>query len=230
MPATTRRRAADGAANGHGANGANGAPTPAAAPSVFAHALRMATVNLLRRSSSIDPRWRKQGLRTVTYTLSSLLYTVVGLITLLGLARCPQAVPEWPVAVAGPEAVLVALQGLWSYWSDVACVGLTSWAHPVDRVGALPLTALQCYKWLLRMPRLGMSPREAAFMFSATVTAVGFKTLGYRAILARDMAAYRRSHTLWHTVLPLAVVAFNVSRWRAAHLDGRCSALPLPWA
>ena len=103
-------------------------------------------------------------------------------------------------------------------------VGLQSWAHPVDRLGAVPLTALQVYKCFVAIPSRGASVLELVWLWAAVGVGVGYKLCGTRAIMTRDMARYRHCHTAWHLVLPLGLAAFNGYRWRAAQLEGRCSA------
>lgn len=187
---------------------------------LLSHALRMVTVGILNRRSSIDPRWRKK-LKTPLYCASSFAYSAVGLLSLLQWTACAAAAPEMPLAYALSEAVLVTLQGGWSYWSDVLRVGEPSWAHPVDRASAVSLCAVQVLKFCVILPA-HLSARQRVWVVGGIGGALACKVRGYHAILANDVHSYRRSHILWHLSLPLVIGALNAWRWRDAHREGRC--------
>ena len=87
-----------------------------------------------------------------------------------------------------------------------------SWAHPLDRVSALSLTALQFYKvfWVL-LPSLYAA--ELGWFGVGLATAVSLKVADYYAILEGDAARYERTHLLWHVSLPFVFSAHTATMW-----------------
>ena len=118
--------------------------TPKPGANLVAHALYMVTVGIFNTASTVPPKWRKDlKARSTPYALSSLFFCVVGAVALLQAVYCPLAIAGWPTRYGVPEAVLVILAGVWSYWSDVIAIGTVSIAHPIDRFSAVALTGLQ---------------------------------------------------------------------------------------
>ena len=97
---------------------------------LFAFALYMVTVGVFKQDSNIPPEWRANLRQPFTaYAVSSFFYTAAGLLTLCQIAWCPLAAPPgWPTRYATIEAVLICLQGIWSYWSDVVSIGTAAWS------------------------------------------------------------------------------------------------------
>lgn len=135
------------------------APKPGA--NLFLFALYMVTVGVFKTASTIPPEWRPNLSQPFTaYAVSSFFYTATGLLTLCQIFWCPLATPPgWSTRCATVEAVLICLQGFWSYWSDVVSIG----AHRTgqNRKAAV-LAAAQADHRPLRRSRLmapGSDPR-----------------------------------------------------------------------
>jgi hypothetical protein len=64
------------------------------------------------------------------------------------------------------------------------------------------LTALQVYKFIFVFPP-HLSAAEVALLWGGTSLALAAKIAGYRAILAKDVHAFRTAHTAWHLVRAL---------------------------
>ena len=148
---------------------------------------------------------------------------------------CPAASPiGWSAGQGLRESVLVILQGVWSYWSDVLAVGQVSWcrrhsvtrlsptpaprvaqvswAHPIDRASAVALTGFQLFKLLfLMLPT--MSWPEVLWLAGGLAAGIYFKVADYYALFEGNALRYRRSHTLWHVCLPFAFTAHTLARW-----------------
>ena len=129
------------------------------------------------------------------------------------LAACPDAFPpSWPTSYARFEALCVTLQGFFSYWSDVMCIGRTSIAHPIDRCSAQALIFLQFYKYILCLrPFLG----AAELLWCSTTLAIGMvlKFGDYYAIKTNDMPLFEQSHTWWHVTLPFGLGSHILYLW-----------------
>lgn len=162
---------------------------------LIVHALYMVTVGVFATRSTVNPKWRPNLTQRFTaYALSSLFYSAAGIICLLQLVWCPLASPPgWPTRYSIPEAVLVTLQGVWSYWSDVVAIGTTSIAHPIDRFSAVTLTFFQFYKFgILLWP--AMDTPDKVWTSTTLAFAVVCKMADYHAMRANDISLYRRSH------------------------------------
>eukprot|EP00966_Prymnesium_polylepis_P327948 7383770-Prymnesium_polylepis.1 len=181
---------------------------------VARHGLRMVTTRLLDRRSSIPHSWRAVLSEPLSaYALSSWCYCVCGLVGLAQATRCPGASPVgWDAAHGARECVLVILQGIWSYLSDVVAVGRVSWAHPVDRFSAVALTFFQAYK-LGFLVRATMSWPELLWLAGGLGVGIFYKVADYHALLAGDALRYRRTHTAWHVSLPFVFAAHTLVQW-----------------
>ena len=185
-------------------------------PTLLAHTRRMLSHHALRRQSSIPHSWRRHlAVPLSVYGLSSFTYVAVGLHALALWSSCPSAIPEWPPAIARPEACLVTLQGIWSFFSDVLNVGRDSAFHPIDRASALALVAVQLIKFGLVMPH-SMTVAELVWIWFGLAGGIGRKLCGYRAILRGSPESFRTWHTLWHVSMPLFVGLLHSTRWRAS--------------
>jgi hypothetical protein len=188
------------------------APKPGV--SLFAYALCMITTGVFDVKSNIPPEWRPNLRQPFTaYAISSFFYTAVGIVTLFQIYLCPLAAPPgWPVRYATAEAVLICLQGIWSYCSDVISIGATSFAHPIDRFSAVTLTFFQVYKFgILLRPVLG--PVDLAWVGTTLAIGFGCKFADYQAMQSRNISMYRRSHFWWHVSLPLGFGTYCIYRW-----------------
>ena len=188
--------------------------TPKPGQNLFLHALYMVTVGVFNTASTVNPAWRKNLSQPYTaYAVSSLFYTAAGLLTLAQTILCPGACsPGWPPGWAQPEAILVILQGFWSYWSDVAAIGTTSIAHPIDRFSAVCLTFFQFYKFgVMCAPHMGVV--DAAWTSTTLALAIVCKMFDYRSMQANDIAFYRRSHFWWHVSLPFGFGSYVIYVW-----------------
>jgi len=184
------------------------------------HTLRMITYGALNRNSSIKPSWRTRLARPCSlYGLSCFAYTVVGLHSMALWLLCPQAIPEWPPHIAVPESFLVAVQGLWSFASDVVHVGQPSTFHVVDRVSALVLVAAQLAKFCWLLPR-SLSVAERAWIWGGLAIGIACKVGGFKAVISGGSADFHRWHILWHLSLPLTFGAFHASRWHSCAVCG----------
>mmetsp|Transcript_26777 Transcript_26777/g.58793 ORF Transcript_26777/g.58793 Transcript_26777/m.58793 type:complete len:205 (+) Transcript_26777:215-829(+) len=178
---------------------------------VLFHTVRMATTGLVKTQSSIDPQWRMILANPFSvYATSSFAYSLAGALALMQTMSCPCILPGWPYRLCCVESLLVIQQGLLSYWADALRIGLKSVAHPIDRVSAVTLTALQLFKYSICIE---MSPAERIWIWAALLAALSMKVLGYYAILSRNVYLFRDAHTLWHLSLPIAVAVFNTWRW-----------------
>ena len=95
------------------------------------------------------------------------------------------------------------------------------------------------YKFALVFPP-HLSALDALILWGGTMLALGAKIAGYRAILAKDVHAFRKAHTAWHLasarsrtplphtarvvpaahfespppqLLPFAAASYNLLRW-----------------
>jgi hypothetical protein len=88
-----------------------GGGKPPGASEVAAHTARMLSTRLLSTTSSIPPAWRSVlARRGTTYSLSCLLYTLIGVLSFLQWWQCPQSIWWWPRSIAYPESFLVTAQ------------------------------------------------------------------------------------------------------------------------
>ena len=172
--------------------------TPKPGANLLKHALYMITIGIFNKASTVPPKWRKDLKPPFTaYALSSLFYSVVGIMTLVQTIYCPLAIPGWSVTYSMPEAVLVTLAGLWSYWSDVIAIGTTSIAHPIDRFSAVALTGLQVFKFgFMLLP--DMDAIDMAWTGITLTLAIVCKMADYKAMQSKSISFYRRSHFWWH--------------------------------
>jgi hypothetical protein len=176
------------------------------------HTLWAVSVNVFNKKSALPKAWRVElSIPFTAYSCSSSTYTVVGLHALLMFLLCPESIPEYPQQAALIESTLVALQGFWSYSSDVDGVGMETYVHCVDRFSAIALLAFQLYKWTFIITSLGEG--EKAWIWLWTSVAIFSKLRGYRAIIDTDLHAFRIWHIMWHFWLPLAILAFHQQRW-----------------
>ena len=181
------------------------------------HAMYMVTLGVFNTRSAVDPSWRAELRVPYTpYAVSSLFYSAAGIAAICQVLWCPSASsPGWPPAFSLPEAALVFLQGVWSYWSDVVDIGKTSPMHAVDRFSAVSLTFLQVYKFGVVL-RPWMTPLDMAWTGVTLVTAVACKMADYHAMQSDDMHLYIRSHFWWHVTLPLGLGSFCLYKWVTA--------------
>ena len=170
-------------------------PAPKPGGSLVLHALYMISIGIFNTASATPPSWRPNLTQRYTaYALSSLFYTAAGTFALCAALWCPLASTQgWPPQYAVPEAVLVMLQGVWSYWSDVIDVGTVSYAHPIDRFSAVTLTGLQFVKFGV-MLRPWMDRVDALWTGTALLVAIGCKMADYDAMQSKSISYYRRSH------------------------------------
>ena len=187
-----------------------------APPTLLQHTVRMITYGVWRRRSSISPSWRTHlSVPFSLYALSSFAYTAVGLQAVAMWMACPAAVPEYSAAIAIPEACLVALQGVWSFHSDVLHVGQDSIFHVVDRASAVTLVAVQLAKFAVFLP-WSMTSAEVIGVWIGLVAGIFCKLRGYRAILRGSVESFRLWHILWHVSMPLTIGVLHSTRWRSA--------------
>lgn len=194
---------------------------PASSWPLLRHTARMVSYGALSRKSSIPEAWREHLARPRSaYAWSSFMYTLVGLQSLLLWTSCPAAVSEWPQRIARPEAVLVTLQGIWSFYSDVLYVGLYSSFHTVDRLSALTLTGFQILKFGIVLP-WSMSLYELAWVWCGLALGIHCKLRGYRAVIDSSVHSFRIWHIAWHCSFPITFLAFHGYRW---HVCDACAA------
>ncbi|KAL1507823.1 hypothetical protein AB1Y20_007431 [Prymnesium parvum] len=178
------------------------------------HLLRLLTVKLVDRHSSIPLAWRRVLSRPCSaYALSSLLFCLAGVVEFAQCAACAPASPAGFSAKSGVlEAVLVFQQGILSYWSDVLRVGQVSWAHPLDRLSAVSLTGFQLVK-ICYLVFHSLAWIEIIWLVGGLLTGLSYKVADYYALLDDDALRYRRTHMLWHVSLPLVFVSHTLARW-----------------
>ena len=82
----------------------------------------------------------------------------------------------------------------------------------------MSLTALQVYKFALVFPP-HLSALDALILWGGTMLALGAKIAGYRAILAKDVHAFRKAHTAWHLASAGLVLALLIRLRRAALIN-----------
>ncbi len=196
------------------------------ASSLLRHTARMWTSGALSLKSSVPTSWRRSlacprnSPLSAMYAASSWLFTLTAMVGLLNLA-CPDAHLPWPAAFHATEGILLALQGYWSYLSDVKCVGTASWAHPVDRASAMFLVIVQFFKFVLVLPRATppvTSPAELAWVGVGVAFGVAVKVIGYRQLILGHERRYAIAHIMWHLSLPLVVGGFHF-RLLVRHVD-----------
>mmetsp|Transcript_62590 Transcript_62590/g.104176 ORF Transcript_62590/g.104176 Transcript_62590/m.104176 type:complete len:250 (-) Transcript_62590:286-1035(-) len=181
---------------------------------VLRHMLMQTTVMTCNSKSSISPRWRSHLTQPLAvYAISCWFYSSLGLLVLAQHAFCPQSlISGWPRHVNIMESVLVIMQGLWSYLSDVRDVGQESFFHIVDRVSAISLTGLQFFK-LFVIPPGSLPFFERCWLLACLLIGLLFKVFDYYCIVTDDVHAYRRSHTLWHFTFPFGFGCFSLHCW-----------------
>ena len=186
------------------------------------HVLRAITVNLFNRKSALPKAWRVElSIPFTSYSSSCTTYTFTGLHAFAMFTFCPESLPTYPQRTALIESLLVALQGYWSYMSDVDGVGMETYIHCVDRTSALMLIGWQFYKWgVLLAPTL--TEGEKCWLWIFLSVGMFAKLRGYRAVMDGDLLAFRFWHIMWHLWLPLAILAFHQQRW---HHCSYCSYL-----
>lgn len=209
------------------------------------HTIRMSCSHrVFAPQSSIPVRWRKRlSVPTSAYALSSLLYTVFGLVVVLQCLVCPEAsLPGWPARLGLFEAGAVMIQGVLSYLSDVVFVGLVSPAC-LERHRATQRET-PTSRWLNRRAACAQvswahpcdrvsalslvalqffkvfwvlmptfSPAEAVWFAGGLAVAIWCKVADYHAILAGDESRYERTHLLWHLSLPVTFGGHAALRW-----------------
>ena len=196
---------------------ARAAPPMSSGPDAIAllkHTCRMWTVGAVSKRSSIHSSWRPDlSLPCTLYGTSAAAYVIVGVMAIIQAIGCPEALsPEWPAPLFAIEGAWVVLQGILSYNSDVRFVAIESWAHCFDRCSAIVLMNVQFFKFGGWLP---MSVQERVLLWAGVLAGILCKIIGNRAILANRVVVYKHAHTLWHYLPPLAIGAFNFSRWHS---------------
>ena len=186
---------------------------PSASYPLLRHASTMVTVGVFSRRSSIRHTWRSELSEPCScYAASCFTYSIVGIHAMLLFTNCPEAIPEWPIHLALPEAALVTLQGCWSFASDVHAVGRESSWHIVDRLMAQLLLSMQFLKFGILLPD-AMSTAECVWLWTWLAIGVACKMRGYRGVIDGSMSRYRLWHIAWHCTVPMGVLAFHHYRW-----------------
>jgi len=162
--------------------------------------------------STIDPRWRRTLAKPMSmYALSSFFYSVLGVTHVIVIVTCPGSSPVgWPACFGLPEAFLVTLQGFWSFLSDVRHVGKESWAHPLDRLSAVCLTALQIWKYGFYL-RTELKLVDIIWTGGTLLFGIVSKLIdNYALFVKKDEALYARTHFLWHAVFPIGFGSYVI--------------------
>ena len=195
-------------------------------------ALTMCTIartiarNLVRNALSIQsnvpcgwgPRLRRgvfesHDARCIVYAISPFLFSLAGMYQYVNafLLR-DHLCAWWPWET---EAMLVILQGLLSFLSDVFTLGAPSVWHVADRVLAPILTTWFIARTVVQLAVFPLASRLEHAFFCVIFPVVFYVfSRSHRAFKGKNFYAYLKWHSVWHALFPLfgvSYVALNVA-------------------
>ena len=162
--------------------------------------------------------------RTSAYGLSSLCYSMTGVLLAWLLAHSPER-KFWPLLHV--EAGLWIWQGLISYQCDAVDIGIPSWSHPADRISALVFGGCCCYYAFLHCGGRYGRPLLTCLRGVGVVGFYAFERSS-RACCEANLEAYRFWHSLWHTIFPVGMAAFYICAFLLPEDACLCAVKPVP--
>ena len=144
------------------------------------------------------------------YGLSSLSYSVTGVVILLLLRLRPE---RSFYAFENAEACLWIWQGLISFKCDVLDLGIPSWSHPADRISATLFILQQTLKFCFVSCEGSLGQPLLYAMYAAL--AAGGWCFHCSSVACRNhlLEAYRFWPIAWHFMIPSLMAMFHVAMY-----------------
>lgn len=158
---------------------------------------------------AVPPAWKRRdgSLLETVYRMSSLFYTLSGILLLLVWTRDPSSrlyEGEWA------ESIVWMVQGIASYLCDWTFLGVKSVTHPLDRSLSLLFTFWNVGKFVFFFSSLTLFCRV---LFPTFISAglVCFHNSS-SSVLMRKREEYFFWHSVWHSLFPACSLLFYGSR------------------
>ena len=165
-------------------------------------------------TAPVPPEWRGHPRLSPTsiYGLSSLNYSLTGLLILLLLRQRPE---RSFYALEKAEACLWIWQGIISFKCDALDLGVDSWSHPADRVSATLFILQQTLKFCF-VSCEGSLGRPLLYAMYAGLAAGGW-CFHCSSVACRNrlQEAYRFWHIAWHLAFPVTMALFHLAVYHA---------------